>query len=88
MSESKSSGGIGFFGLLGIVFITLKLTDVIGWSWWLVLLPIYGIPVVLIVVGIIAFFVAGVLAFIERCSVKRRADNLVRRHQKDTSKYN
>ena len=30
---------IGFMGLLTIVFITLKLTGYIAWSWWLVLLP-------------------------------------------------
>lgn len=45
MAESKgsgSSGGIGFFGLLGIVFITLKLLGVVQWPWWIVLLPIYG----------------------------------------------
>lgn len=34
---------IGFLGLLTIVFITLKLTGFITWSWWLVLLPLYGI---------------------------------------------
>lgn len=48
VSESKSvqaSGGIGFFGLLAIVFITLKLCHVINWSWWWVLAPIWG-PVV------------------------------------------
>ena len=33
---------VGLLGLLGLVFITLKLCDVIAWSWWLVLLPIYG----------------------------------------------
>ena len=33
---------IGIFGILGIVFVVLKLVDVIAWSWWLVLLPIYG----------------------------------------------
>ena len=27
--------------LLSILFITLKLTHVINWSWWLVLLPLY-----------------------------------------------
>lgn len=32
----------GFFGILTLVFITLKLTAVITWSWWLVLLPVYG----------------------------------------------
>jgi hypothetical protein len=41
-SSSSSSSGIGFFGLLGIVFIVLKLTHYIDWSWWLVLLPLYG----------------------------------------------
>lgn len=35
-----NSGGIGFLGLLTIVFITLKLTGVINWSWWWVLPPI------------------------------------------------
>lgn len=38
--DNTSSGGIGFFGLLQLVFITLKLTHVIEWSWWLVLSPI------------------------------------------------
>lgn len=32
----------GFFGLLGILFIGLKLTEVIDWEWWLILLPLYG----------------------------------------------
>ena len=31
--------GIGFTGLLQIVFIILKLCKVINWSWWLVCLP-------------------------------------------------
>lgn len=42
MSSSSSSSGIGFFGLLGIVFITLKLTNVISWSWWWVTAPLWG----------------------------------------------
>lgn len=42
MSKSNSSsGGIGFVGLLTIVFITLKLLDKIDWSWWWVLSPIW-----------------------------------------------
>lgn len=36
-----NSGGIGFAGLLTIVFITLKLTNYITWSWWWVLSPIW-----------------------------------------------
>lgn len=34
--------GVGVFGLLGILFVGLKLCDVIGWSWWLVTLPFWG----------------------------------------------
>ena len=33
---------MGFFGALGLLFIGLKLADVIDWSWWLVTLPLYG----------------------------------------------
>lgn len=33
------SGGISFTGVLQIVFIVLKLLNVITWSWWLVFLP-------------------------------------------------
>lgn len=32
--------GIGFPGLLAIIFIVLKLTEVIDWSWWWVLSPL------------------------------------------------
>lgn len=36
---TNTSGGISFWGLLQLIFITLKLTGHITWSWWLVLLP-------------------------------------------------
>lgn len=39
MSESKQSGGIGFFGLLQLMFIGLKLCNQIQWSWWWVFSP-------------------------------------------------
>lgn len=38
---AKQSGGIGFGGLLTVLFIGLKLTDVIDWSWWWVLAPLW-----------------------------------------------
>jgi len=41
-NTSSSSSGIGVCGLLGVVFITLKLTGYITWSWWLVTLPFWG----------------------------------------------
>jgi hypothetical protein len=60
MSDSRgssASGGIGFFGLLTIVFITLKLLDVIHWSWWYVLMPMWlplaiVLAILLIILGI------------------------------------
>lgn len=42
MSEStKINSGIGFTGLLTVLFIGLKLTNVINWSWWWVLSPLW-----------------------------------------------
>lgn len=32
---------MSLFGVLGVIFIVLKLVGVIAWSWWLVLLPFY-----------------------------------------------
>lgn len=50
MSESSTkSGGIGFIGLLTIVFVTLKLIGKIDWSWWWVLGPLWIGPIVIIV---------------------------------------
>jgi hypothetical protein len=40
-SSSSSSGGIGFTGLLTVLFVGLKLTGHITWSWWWVLSPIW-----------------------------------------------
>ena len=41
-NASTKGGGVGFLGLLSIAFIVLKLTGVISWSWWWVLLPLWG----------------------------------------------
>jgi hypothetical protein len=40
-TSNGQAGGIGFAGLLTIAFIVLKLTHVIGWSWWWVLSPVW-----------------------------------------------
>ena len=60
MSSNNSSGGIGLFGTLGIVFIVLKLVDVISWSWWLVLAPIYG-PIVLALIILVLYVIFKVI---------------------------
>ena len=40
--KENNAVGLSFLGLLTIVFIVLKLTGVIAWSWWFVLLPFWG----------------------------------------------
>lgn len=54
--------GIGFGGILAIVFIVLKLTDVIAWSWWWVLCPLW-IPVA---IALAFLAIGGAVALFER----------------------
>lgn len=59
-SSSSSSGGIGVLGTLGVLFVALKLTGVIDWSWWWVTAPFWGglALAVLILLGAMAYVVA------------------------------
>ena len=62
MKRQRGNTGIGFFGLLGLIFIGLKLAGiapVATWSWWLVLLPVYGGIVVVFVLMLLALAIAG-----------------------------
>jgi len=58
-SSSSSSSGVGFVGLLTIVFIILKLIGQIDWSWWWVLSPIW-------ISGMLIMSIVAILFFIER----------------------
>jgi hypothetical protein len=49
MANSSSGGGAGFFSLLAVLFIGLKLTNYIAWSWWWVLAPVW-IPTIIVLV--------------------------------------
>lgn len=64
-SNSSSAGGISFLGLLTIVFIVLKLTGHIGWSWVWVLAPIW-IPAALVVVILFVALLVMVVKEVER----------------------
>jgi len=64
--RTTSGGCISFCGLLTIVFIILKLTDVIGWSWWWVLSPLW-IPFAIVIALIFIFLiVVGIVAIVTR----------------------
>lgn len=56
MNNTTGGGGIGFFGLLAIVFIVLKLTGFINWSWWAVLAPAWIRFVLMAAVLLLAVF--------------------------------
>jgi len=63
MSENTTtSRGVSFTFMLFVVFLVLKLTKTITWSWWLVTLPIWGgialALIFLLFVVLIAFFVS------------------------------
>ena len=53
MNKDTNSGGIGFTGLLTLLFIGLKLAGVIDWPWLWVLSPLW--------IGAILLFVAATI---------------------------
>lgn len=42
-TQQAASGGIGLGGAVFLVFLVLKLTGYIDWSWWWVTVPIWGV---------------------------------------------
>ena len=54
--NSVTSGGLGFLGVLTIIFVVLKLLHVIEWSWLIVFLPVLiglALKIIWIVVAIL-----------------------------------
>jgi hypothetical protein len=56
-NKQNASGGIGISTILFLIFMTLKLTSHITWSWWWVTAPLW-IPV------LAAVLIAGVAILI------------------------
>lgn len=56
-SNTINFSGI-FLPLLAVLFIGLKLTGYINWSWWMVTLPLWGgAALILAVLGLVALIV-------------------------------
>jgi hypothetical protein len=54
-NNNNSSNGLGLGVILFLIFMVLKLTGYITWSWWYVTLPLWGpISLVLVITGIVA----------------------------------
>lgn len=55
MSNNNDGGGIGILGATFLVFLVLKLTGVVSWSWWWVTAPLWGAVLFAVVLGIIVW---------------------------------
>lgn len=69
-NNNNVRGGIGFTGLLTIVFIVLKLTNVINWSWLWVLSPLW-VSLVLILLVIVIVLIVCLHGRHERTNIKK-----------------
>ena len=63
-SSSGASGGISIFMVLFLIFLVLKLTSTISWSWWWVTCPLWGPCALVIAFTLLAGILAGIGALI------------------------
>lgn len=59
--NNSSSSGMGILGVLQIVFLVLKLTGLITWSWPVVLVPLWiglGILVIFLIIALTVVLVS------------------------------
>lgn len=54
------TGGPGIFTILQVIFIVLKLTNLIDWSWWLVWTPTFISAGISLTIILIVLIVAGI----------------------------
>ena len=76
----SSQCNIPFFSMLGIAFITMKLTGYVDWSWWWVLAP-FWIPACFAMVFLLLIF--GLIAVASKNIYNTNA--VIENTQKDTS---
>ena len=60
-NKSNSSVGMGFSGMLTVLFIGLKLGNIIDWSWWWVLSPLWIPFVIVIIIAVIIAIVSAII---------------------------
>ena len=68
--------GVSFSSILFLVFLVLKLTNVIDWSWWWVTAPLW-IPIIIffvVVSGVYAFY--KILGYYSKNKMKNFRKNL------------
>jgi len=55
--DKETTGGVSFFGVLTVLFIGLKLSGIIHWSWMWVLAPIWAPSATILVVLVVTYVV-------------------------------
>ena len=53
---------MGFCEALTIIFVILKATNIVNWSWWIVFIPMY--PALILYAFLLLLFVIGLLVTI------------------------
>lgn len=78
MSSKSASSGVSLSTVLVLIFLVLKLTGNIAWSWWWVFSP-YWIAL-LVVVGLLAVggVCLGIASIVDKVGRDRRLDRLAR----------
>jgi len=68
-----ASGGIGFCGLLTIIFVVAKLTGHFPHSWWWAFSPLWMPVVAMIAVGAVAAVILAIVWHVEHLDDLKRA---------------
>ena len=76
VSTQVPSGGIGFGGVLAVLFIGLKLGGIIDWSWWWILAPLW-LPCIIA----LSIFMPIFIVILYR--MKKAKDKLKLRYEKE-----
>ena len=74
--ENSSSSGISTIGLLGVVFVVLKLTEVIDWSWWWVTFPFWGGVIIAILVVLVVFLTTLIPSLKKRNKLNKKLETI------------
>lgn len=53
-SNKQAQASFPILGLLGLLFIALKLTHQIDWSWWWVTAPFWALPGIFLLIAAVA----------------------------------
>ena len=48
---------ISFIGITTLLFIILKVTNYVDWSWWIVLSPLWGSVLLMFILSTVIYFI-------------------------------